>query len=118
MKTKGLIIYSLLLVSATICVDELYERSKVHHLPTSTEAAWLSPDELNRLKERVSKEKDADAAFKIAMYFQRNKGDIQSATLWHRKAAMLGNSYSQAWLSSHSVLTEDRSNSPSPAVTP
>ena len=56
---------------------------------------WLSSKDLERLEERVALQKDGDAAFKIALYYERSEKDSKSFLLWLRRASDLGNPSAQ-----------------------
>jgi len=56
----------------------------------TSERFQLSSQELVQLEEKVVKERDGDAAFRIALYYQNTKRDRVSAERWLRRADELG----------------------------
>ena len=65
----------------------------------NTEALYrLSSNDLERLKRKVDTSSDGDAAFKIALYYERSRKDMHAAFIWRKKAAEFGNKSALEWV--------------------
>jgi len=101
---------ALVLAAGMVGVGSMFQ--VVH--TTTADRYRLSVGELNRLEERVNLYGDSEAAYRIALYYERDIKDVRLMVLWRRKAAALGNKSSRDWLRTYPEFAEKHSPMPSP----